>query len=216
MDAAGSRVLMAKSAKRPDRATPPRERVVEAARRLFGAKGFHATTTAELATEAAVSVGQIYRFFASKDDIVVAIAEQNIRAGLVEANAIFDAVERAEISIFDAIKTIAAQRLSDPEAGLFFEIVAESCRNDSVAEQLRGLTEFYRQGLRRLASLGRPDGSPEEIDGCADLLLACFLGLFYRRATHAVEDIDTMSANMARLMERALGLASPHASSSVP
>src|SRR3546814_14339532 len=35
----------------------PRQRIIKAARKLFDAKGFHATTTAELATEAAVSIG---------------------------------------------------------------------------------------------------------------------------------------------------------------
>src|SRR3546814_15851732 len=44
----------------------PRERIVNAASRLFGSKGFYATTTAELAEEASVSVGQIYRLFTDK------------------------------------------------------------------------------------------------------------------------------------------------------
>src|SRR3546814_18357239 len=39
----------------------PRERIVNAARRLFGSKGFYATTTAELAEEASVIVGKIDR-----------------------------------------------------------------------------------------------------------------------------------------------------------
>src|SRR3546814_19304380 len=47
----------------------PRERIVNAASRLFGSKGFYATTTAELAEEASVSVGQIYRLFTDKDEI---------------------------------------------------------------------------------------------------------------------------------------------------
>src|SRR3546814_14126012 len=41
----------------------PRERIVNAASRLFGSKGFYATPTAELAEEASVRVGQVYQPF---------------------------------------------------------------------------------------------------------------------------------------------------------
>src|SRR3546814_18787560 len=57
----------------------PRERIVNDARRLFGSKGFYATTTAELAVEAAVSIGKIYRLFTGKAVIILPIAEENLR-----------------------------------------------------------------------------------------------------------------------------------------
>ncbi|MHA6766019.1 helix-turn-helix domain-containing protein [Sphingobium ummariense] len=41
----------------------PRQSIIKAARELFDAKGFHATTSAGLAAEVAVSVGQISRLF---------------------------------------------------------------------------------------------------------------------------------------------------------
>src|SRR3546814_7877616 len=47
-------------------------------------KGFYATTTAELAEEASVSVGQIYRLFTDKDDVFLAIVEENVRVRLAE------------------------------------------------------------------------------------------------------------------------------------
>src|SRR3546814_14263424 len=67
----------------------PRERIVNAARRLFGSKGFYATTTAELAVEAAVSIGQIYRLFTGKDDIILAIVEENVRVRVAGMSSIF-------------------------------------------------------------------------------------------------------------------------------
>ena len=200
---------MAKVSKKYAHGSTPRDRIVNAARKLFGSKGFHATTTAELATEAAVSVGQIYRHFESKDDIVVAVAEHNARSGLAGFHAIFDAVERGELSTFEGIKTIAATRLGDPEGGLFFEIVAESCRNPSAAECLRTLTKFYRDGIRRLAALARPDGPSDELDAYVDLMQACFIGLFFHPAIGTVDDLEKTSQNIARLLTRALGLPEP-------
>src|SRR3546814_16060715 len=84
----------------------PRERIVNAARRLFGSQGFYATTTAELAVEAAVSIGQIYRLFTGKDDIILAIVEENVRVRVDGMYSIFDAVERGDLAMFDAIKEL--------------------------------------------------------------------------------------------------------------
>src|SRR3546814_5026826 len=50
---------------------------MEASRELFAAKGFHSAPMAELAAAAQVSVGQIYRHFPCKDDIIVGIAEED-------------------------------------------------------------------------------------------------------------------------------------------
>src|SRR3546814_2087534 len=77
----------------PARQDAPRQRILKAARELFDAKGFHATTTAELATEAAVSIGQIYRLFDNKDDVIIALVEENTKARIAEMPGIFGAVE---------------------------------------------------------------------------------------------------------------------------
>ena len=75
-----------------------------------------------------VSIAQIYRVFASKDDIVIAIVEQRMRAMGMEMHAIFDAVKRGELSTFEAMKAMVASLLADREVGLVFEILAEAGR----------------------------------------------------------------------------------------
>ncbi|MFE3452914.1 TetR family transcriptional regulator [Nonomuraea sp. NPDC059194] len=49
-----------------------RELIVETALRLFRERGFEATTMRAIATEAGVSVGNAYYYFASKDELVQA------------------------------------------------------------------------------------------------------------------------------------------------
>ncbi|BDR60157.1 TetR/AcrR family transcriptional regulator [Lactobacillus xylocopicola] len=46
------------------------KKVLLAGLKLFSEKGFHATTTAEIAHEASVSEGTIYKYFKSKDDLL--------------------------------------------------------------------------------------------------------------------------------------------------
>src|SRR3546814_8003164 len=57
-------------------------------------KVFYETTTAELAEEASVSVGQIYRLFTDKTEVILAIVVENVRVRLAEMHSLFDAVER--------------------------------------------------------------------------------------------------------------------------
>jgi AcrR family transcriptional regulator len=198
---------MKQSSRKYAQGEAPAERIVKAARRLFGAKGFHATTTAELAAEASVSMGQIYRHFASKDDIVLAIVEENARARIAEMHTIFDAVARGELTVRVVIREIANIAMQDDDGGLLFEILAEAWRNPSVAERLATLTGFYKDSVRRLAALARPDLDVSELDGYADVMLACFIGLGHRPALAPLSDITKTSETTARLMARALGLA---------
>jgi TetR/AcrR family transcriptional regulator, transcriptional repressor of aconitase len=41
--------------------------------------GFHETSMQDLFAEAGLSAGAVYRYFSSKDDMVLAIAEQSMR-----------------------------------------------------------------------------------------------------------------------------------------
>src|SRR3954453_16611832 len=56
-----------------------REHILRAARRAFLRNGFHATSMQDLFAEAELSSGAVYRYFAGKDEVVLAIAQDNIR-----------------------------------------------------------------------------------------------------------------------------------------
>ena len=51
-----------------------REQILDAARVCFLSKGLHNTSMQDLIQEAGLSVGAVYRYFKSKDEIIVAIA----------------------------------------------------------------------------------------------------------------------------------------------
>src|SRR6185312_9438459 len=53
-----------------------RDQIVRAARRCVVRRGFHGASMAEIAAAARMSVGQIYRYFPSKEAIVHAIVER--------------------------------------------------------------------------------------------------------------------------------------------
>jgi AcrR family transcriptional regulator len=59
-----------------ERTEATRGRLISTARRLFGEKGFAATSTEEILSEAAVSRGALYHHFPSKTDLFQAAFEQ--------------------------------------------------------------------------------------------------------------------------------------------
>jgi AcrR family transcriptional regulator len=61
--------------RRARRAEKRRQDILEAAARVFAHKGFDRATTREIAHEADVSEGTIYNYFASKQQLLVALAD---------------------------------------------------------------------------------------------------------------------------------------------
>ncbi|MFH1502541.1 MAG: TetR/AcrR family transcriptional regulator [Candidatus Eisenbacteria bacterium] len=53
-----------------------REKIISAAAKFFGDKGYHNTTTAEIADAAGVAAGTIYIYFRSKEELLVAVFEE--------------------------------------------------------------------------------------------------------------------------------------------
>src|SRR6201996_4092968 len=79
-----------------------RQQILDAALRCFSRQGFHNTTTADIVRESGVSQGTLYLYFGSKDDIILALADDR-RQG----EALVDALAQSE---------------QDPIAGLFLLI----------------------------------------------------------------------------------------------
>src|SRR4051794_11895849 len=56
-----------------------REQILAAAKRCFLRSGFHETSMQDLFAESGLSSGAVYRYFPSKEDMILAIAEENLR-----------------------------------------------------------------------------------------------------------------------------------------
>jgi TetR/AcrR family transcriptional regulator, cholesterol catabolism regulator len=61
--------------KNPDLVERRRKQIVEAAARLFIQNGFHKTTTRQLAGAAGVSIGTLYEYVNSKEDVLYLVCE---------------------------------------------------------------------------------------------------------------------------------------------
>lgn len=74
--------------KNPDLVRRRRRQIADAAVKLFIEKGFHKTTTRQIAGASGFSIGSLYEYFASKEDILYLVCElihAEVERGVTEA-----------------------------------------------------------------------------------------------------------------------------------
>lgn len=76
--------------------------ILDAALTLFVAQGFHGTSMQQIAERASFSVGKIYKFFPSKDDLFRALQER----GLQEFRASFENAAVSNLPPLEALHTM--------------------------------------------------------------------------------------------------------------
>ena len=159
-----------------------RQEILAAALRCFSRDGFHNTTTADIVRESGVSQGALYLYFATKEDIILALADDRHQN--------------------EAIINALAQREQDPVQGLLSLIelyadgLADGTRLDARRVGIQGWAEALRsprihesviEGLNavraaivRLIERGQHTGQirPEiDAEALSRVLIALFQGL---------------------------------------
>lgn len=181
-----------------------RERIVASAKRLFAERGFHRMSVADLADDAKVSVGAIYRSFASKSEIIRAIVQSDTENTLGQLQTDIDQVREGTIAGPAAIERMIHEWISKRSDALNHEIVAEAHRNPEVGEVLTTVCSQFRELFRLLARNVQPELDAQEIEGVAELLLACLFGMGNREFTRPHLDERDTATVVAKLVLRAM------------
>ena len=136
---------------RIERARQGRERLIEVARRAFLNQGYAATTVAEIANEAGVSVETIYKTFGGKTGLVRAIYERGLAGReLIPAPARSDAISASEANPSALVRKWGAltAEVAPLVAPILLLIRAAAVSNP---ELLPLLAEADAQRLKRMA-----------------------------------------------------------------
>lgn len=157
-----------------------RDRILLAARSSFAGQGFHQTPMAELAQAAQVSVGQIYRLFKDKEDIIAAIVEADANERATEISLLCERAKRGELSIERTFELMALTVIDTKEEALSFDILAEAFRNPAVGQTITAMCVRYRAALRECACIANPNLSDKAIDAAEEMIMACMFGLGHR------------------------------------
>ena len=155
-----------------------REQILAAARRCFLRDGFHATSMQDLFAEAGLSSGAVYSYFASKDDVIVAIAEENMRGvtEMITAAAAQHPGRPAGAVLADIMDMVRAQDAETGLGKLTVIVWSEALRNPSLAARFTDMVTQIRASLAEVIEQGSQSLSADTLP--ADTLaatLACLL-----------------------------------------
>ncbi|MFI5844848.1 TetR/AcrR family transcriptional regulator [Catenuloplanes sp. NPDC051500] len=136
-----------------------RQQIVDAARARFASHGFAHTSMADIITESGLSNGAIYRYFTSKDQIVIAVCEQGTEA-LPRA-----LTTEAVAGFLDHVRVRARE---DDHARLVAQIYAEAAVSPPMAAIVQRQLAAMRAAIAELV----PDSRRPEAGQIAEAFVA--------------------------------------------
>jgi AcrR family transcriptional regulator len=160
------------------RAEQRRAQIVDAARQCVVRRGFHASTIADIAATAKMSVGLIYRYFANKEEIALAIVESVVN----RRNTTPIPEDPEELSA-----GLTLLILSDPPPDqredqlLLLEVHVEATRNPVIAEVIARTDIAIRERFLANGYKDFPALDPDDAAARMEMLAAIVSGTSMRR-----------------------------------
>jgi AcrR family transcriptional regulator len=166
---------------RPERKAERRAQIVAAARACFARAGFHNATLQDVFAEAGLSAGCVYNYFRSKDELMLAIAEERHeeeRRLIAEASEMDDPVA----ALRRIAQTFADQYLKDDgleKRRIALQTWSEAQINPFILSSVRAGMEGPSVQLAQLIRRGQAAKrltSTHDADAIAHIIIALFHG----------------------------------------
>ena len=164
-----------------------RARIVTAASRVFGQKGYRSSTIADVCQESGLSVGAIYTYFSSKDDLFRHSCDLIAARGLddlaTRLAGTTTTLERMRVAIGLYVETIDEYAGAAGQVSLI-QAWAEADREPSVREMLAARRERLVGAGQLILRQGMASGELPawlDVDGVTRGLLALLDGLLLQR-----------------------------------
>lgn len=177
-----------------------REKIVAAAARVLGERGYEATTVKAIARAAGVAPGLVHYYFEGKEALLVAVLHEAAERHLAET-----AARRASLAPQELLAAALADRkrrvADEPEwYRLRYEFFALGLRNPALMPGVARLLASGREGIggvvERVAGGVRPDR-----EALAAVLLGALDGLALQKLADPAFDLDAAFAAVAQLVE---------------
>ena len=190
------------------RAESQRERILDAAQKCFIEHGFHAASMAQIAKTAAISVGLAYRYFDSKNAIMLAIIARELEGKRAKIEELYSRPGFLD-AVVEKFRAWQSGDASVMNAPLFLEMSAEATRAPEIARAIEASDALTRDDFEKWLSRGREKGgmgiAKDAARGRAILMQCLIEGLVVR----AVRDPGLDAATLRDALEplfRQLGL----------
>jgi AcrR family transcriptional regulator len=190
-----------------------RQQILDAAIACFGRKGFHQTTMEDIGREAGLSHGVAYRYFDSKEDIILATTRESRDERTLSS--IEEALSQSEdlFHVVDTAIRVWMARFERPGIDEFMKVRvqgwAEALQNPQVREQVLARWDHHlainREIVRRAQQEGAIDPTLDE-EAVSRVLESLFDGLALQWTIDSNVDVweyyEAMMAMLAGLFGR--------------
>jgi AcrR family transcriptional regulator len=194
-----------------------REQILDAAIVCFSREGFHRATMQDVVSESGMSPGAIYNYFASKDEIIAAIASDRLH----KERLLFDAA-RNEHSFAAAVTLLRDAYFGELKNAkerrrrrVSIQLWAEAQRNRKILKLVRKNLEAPHTLLRELLASAQNRGEISksvDADSTARFLVAVFYGLVLQvewgEKFHVGTQVDLLETFLSSLSPKKIAEAS--------
>ena len=155
-----------------------RDQILAAAKRCFLRDGFHETSMQDLFVESGLSSGVVYRFFAGKEDMILAIAEENMRdvVSLIHALATGSHGDGLGAALAEVLEMVRGKHAQSALGAMAVLVWSEALRNPSLAKQFEAATTQMRADLADVVREYQARGGLPR-DAAADALATLFMAI---------------------------------------
>ena len=198
-----------------------RRRILDAALRVFAAKGYHGTAVPDVADAAGVGTGTLYRYFANKEALVNEVyrdAKQRLGAALLDGLIAPDLARRGEAKawFFELWRRLGVFARAEPEAFRFLEMQDHVEYLDVKSRQLElsVLMPLWVAGKRLRGGVGRGADRGAPVETMIALLWGAFVGLVKANRLGYLQPLD--DKRLAQAGEACWRMIAPDVSRSRP
>jgi TetR/AcrR family transcriptional repressor of uid operon len=132
-----------------DSGSDRRAQILDAALVCFAKRGFHQTSMHDIAAEAGISVGLIYRYFENKEAVISAMADQHKK----EISEVLQRARQAP-TLLESVEILFTAHCCENEprviSAFVVDLYAEASRNPRVADLVRDVLHTAMDGLTDL------------------------------------------------------------------
>ena len=182
-----------------------RAQILDAARVCFLSKGLHNTSMQDLIQEAGLSVGAVYRYFKSKDEIIVAIAATVV--GNVQEH--IDGVAARRLPLTDSMSLVldAVEQQLGPGGFLpiALQVWSEATIDPTIGAIVKDRYEALRSSMRALVVHAVEAGelpSEADVDATTAVLYGMLPGYALQRMLTGLPDKETYMSGLRTLVNR--------------
>lgn len=177
------------------------QQILDATLNCVRKSGFHGASMADIAAEAKMSVGVIYRYFANKEAIIEAIVANDLaemRAKFAEWEATPD--ERLLDTVLEVLEHAIEHKYMCGNAAMALEVLAEAGRNPRVAAIVQAADVQERELGRNLCRRLNNGSDPAAMDMRGEIIGMIFDGMMIRAICNPDIDRKAMLAELRPVM----------------